>query len=44
VLAQFDRGSQLTQFTWRTKEEVGENHLDEHEEKEVVRIIGGWNV
>jgi len=34
----------LVKFTWRTEEEMGENHLDEHEEKEVVRIIGVWNV
>jgi hypothetical protein len=23
---------------------MGENHLNEHEEKKVVKIIGGWNV
>lgn len=34
----------MAKFTWRAEEEMGENHLDEHEEKEVVRIIGGWNV
>jgi hypothetical protein len=34
----------LAKFTWRAEEEMGENHLDEHEEKEVVGIIGDWNV